>query len=226
MTDERDIARSPAGGASPESEPAPANAGTSRREPETRPAGRRRGWLLLAAGAALVAVALGIVVYQLWPDISYSLGLVDDSWPYPSRFVGTLEADEIPQGKRVVIPKIGVDAQVAGGNPDVALSQGVYHHAETAEPGEGDNVALAGHRSRQAFVLLYQLDPGDPVSLWWDGEEHTYRVTRIYTVTPDDESVLAGADEERLTLYTCLPRFLGNERTVVEAEVAEEPAAP
>jgi LPXTG-site transpeptidase (sortase) family protein len=226
MTRQRDIDATPADGAGTESVSTTTEADAPGGQPAARPATRRRGWLLLAGGAALVAVALGIVLYQLWPDISYSLGLVDDSWPYASRFVGTLEADEIPKGKRIVIPKIGVDAQVAGGNADVALSQGVYHHVETAEPGEGDNVALAGHRSRQAFVLLYQLDPGDPVSLWWDGEEHTYRVTRIYTVTPDDQSVLAGTDEERLTLYTCLPRFLGNERTVVEAEVAEEPAQP
>ena len=182
---------------------------------------RRRGWLLVGGGVALIAIALGIVLYQLWPDISYTLGLVDDSWPYASRFAGELGSDDVPQGDRIVIPKIGVDAQVFGGNPDVALSRGIYHHVETAEPGQGDNVALAGHRNREAFVLLYQLDPGDPVSLWWRGEEHTYRVTRVYEVTPDDGSVLESAEEEQLTLYTCLPRFLGNKRTVVEAAVAE-----
>jgi sortase A len=186
---------------------------------------RRRGWLLLAGGAALIAVALGIVLYQLWPDISYNLGLIDASWPYASRFAEESSAEDVPKGDRIVIPKIGVDAQVSGGNSAVALSQGVYHHSETAEPGEGDNVALAGHRERETFVLLYQLDPGDPVSLWWNGEEHTYRVTRVYEVTPDDGSVLASSDEEQLTMYTCLPRFLGNKRTVVEAEPAEPESA-
>ena len=154
---------------------------------------RRRGWLLLGSGAALVVLAIGIVVYQMWPDISYSLGLTEEAWPYSSAFgEGTNQPDEttIPKGNRIVIPKIRVDAQISGGNTDVALSQGVYHHVETAEPGEGDNITLAGHRNRETFVLLYQLRSGDPVSVWWGGEEHTYRVTKVYTVTPDDGSVL------------------------------------
>ena len=173
----------------------------------TRPSPRHRGWLLVGGGAALIAIALGIVLYQLWPDISYGLGLVDESWPYASGFGGALDSSNIPQGNRIVIPKIGVDAQISGGDSDVALSLGVYHHAETAEPGEGDNVTLAGHRNRETFVLLYQLDPGDPISVWWGGEEHTYRVTRVYEVTPDDGSVLENADDEQLTLYTCLPQI-------------------
>jgi len=191
---------------------------------ETPVRSRKRGWLLLGGGMALVALAIGIVVYQLWPDISYNLGLTEEAWPYSSAFgEGSNQPEEItiPKGDRIVIPKIGVDAQVSGGNSDVALSQGVYHHIETAEPGQGDNITLAGHRARETFVLLYQLRAGDPISLWWSGEEYTYRVTKVYTVTPDDSSVLESTDEERLTLYTCLPRFLGNERTVVEAEVAE-----
>jgi LPXTG-site transpeptidase (sortase) family protein len=187
---------------------------------------RRRGYLMLVLGGALVIGAIGIVAWQLWPDISYNLGLVEEEWPYPSAYAGAeLSGDKIPQGVRVVIPKIGVDAQVMEGNPDVALAEGVYHHPDTAEPGEGDNIALAGHRNREAFVLLYQLREGDPVSLWWNGEEHLYRVTRNpYDVLPDNEEVLAPSDDELLTLYTCRPRFVGDKRTVVEAEpiAAEE----
>jgi LPXTG-site transpeptidase (sortase) family protein len=175
---------------------------------------------MLALGVGLIALALGVVAYQLWPDISYTLGLVDDAWPYPTALSGAEELGEpIPQGVRVVIPKIGVDAQVMEGDPDVALAEGVYHHPDTAEPGEEGNIALAGHRNREAFVLLYQLREGDPISLWWNGEEHLYRVTRNpYDVLPDNEQVLAPNDEEMLTLYTCRPRFVGNKRTVVEAE--------
>jgi LPXTG-site transpeptidase (sortase) family protein len=180
---------------------------------------RAKGYLMLALGAVLVIGALGIVAWQLWPDISYNLGLVEEEWPYPTAYDASNLGEPIPQGVRVVIPKIGVDAQVMEGNPDVALAEGVYHHPDTAEPGEGDNIALAGHRNREAFVLLYQLREGDPISLWWNGEEHLYRVTRgPYDVLPDNEQVLAPADEEVLTLYTCRPRFVGNKRTVVEAE--------
>jgi sortase A len=152
------------------------------------------------------------------------MGLMDESWPYTSAFGEGLEQPDettLPKGNRIVIPKISVDAQISGGDPDVALSQGVYHHVETAEPGQGDNIALAGHRERETFVLLYQLEKNDPVSVWWCGEEHTYRVTRVYEVLPDDPTVLQSTDEEQLTLYTCLPRFFGNKRTVVDAELVQ-----
>jgi LPXTG-site transpeptidase (sortase) family protein len=184
-----------------------------------------RSRVLLGVGIALIAISLGIVLYQTWPDLSYELGLVDETWPYTSAFGESVAKQPteitLPKGNRIVIPVIGVDAPISGGDSETALSQGVYHHAETAEPGQGDNIALAGHRNRDVFALLYRLSPEDPVSVWWGGEEYTYRVTRIYEVDPDDSSVLAASDEEVLTLYTCLPRFLGNKRTVVEAAPAE-----
>lgn len=203
----------------------PTDVGVANDPSDSTPPTRTRSKILLLAGVALIAAAIGIVLYQTWPDLSYQLGLVDETWPYTSAFgEGAAQQPDqttLPKGDRIVIPGIGVDAQISGGDSNSALAQGVYHHAETAAPGEGNNVALAGHRDRDVFALLYRLDIDDPVSVWWGGEEYTYRVTSIYDVTPDDTSVLASTDEERLTLYTCLPRFMGNKRTVVEAEPAD-----
>ena len=127
----------------------------------------------------------------------------------------------MPKGARLVIPDISVDAQILEGGSDRALDVGVYHHVETADPGEGDNVAIAGHRVRRAFTLLHRLSPGDPVIVYWNGVEHDYRVARVFDVGPDDTSILEPSETEQLTLYTCRPRFLGDRRTVVVAEPAE-----
>lgn len=185
-----------------------------------RESGPRVRWALLV-GALLVLIGLGTLAYQGWPELAYELGLIDTRCPYPSALVpaqdGPPVATAVPPGKRLVIPAIGVDVQVLDGNEDRALDLGVYHHAETAAPGEGDNIAIAGHRVRRAFTLLHRLEPGDPVLLYWGGTEYAYQVSRVFEIGLEETTILDPAPSERLTLYTCTPRFLGNRRTVVIA---------
>ncbi len=172
-------------------------------------------------GAVLILAGIGTALYNLWPDIGYKTELIGDSWPYPSSLAPpTTEptSDSIPEDDRLVIPSIAVDVPIFEGDPDAALEAGVYRHTETAAPGDGLNVTIAGHRKARAFALLTYLAPGDAVIVYWNGKEHDYRVARVYEVGPDDSSVLSRGSAERLTLYTCTPRFLGNRRTVVEAE--------
>lgn len=115
-----------------------------------------------------------------------------------------------------------MDVAVYEGDEDTALRLGVYHHEQTATPGEPGNVAIAGHRNRRQFALLHALGPGDVVIVYWDGTEYDYRVRETFTVKPDDDQVLVRDGENRLTLYTCRPRFLGDSRTVVIAEPAAQ----
>lgn len=177
------------------------------------------GSVLAAFAVVLALAAVGLAVWQLWPETSWLLGLTRESWPYASSAPEALVAaeDRVPTGMRLVIPRIGVDVPIGEGDPERALTLGVYHHPETGEPGLSDSIVLAGHRNRRALALLSRLDPGDPVLVYWDGTEHIYRVDRSYVAWPDDPRVLAPADAEELRLYTCLPRFLGNKRTVVVA---------
>lgn len=187
--------------------------------------GRSARWYYLV-GTVLILVGIGTVLYQMWPDIAFRLGLLEPAYPYACALpeapdTGAL-TERIPRDLRLVIPKIAVDQQVLEGDSEQALEDGVYHHVETAAPGEGDNVAIAGHRVRRAFTLLHRLEVGDPIILYWNGTEHDYRVERVFTVGPDDTSILEPADSEQLTLYTCRPRFLGSTRTVVVALPSEE----
>jgi len=179
--------------------------------------------MLAALAAILVAAAVALAVWQLWPETRWALGLVDESWPYRSSLSSGRPSgsDHAPEGSRLVIPRIEVDVPILEGDPDRALSLGVYHHIETGDPGDADSIVLAGHRNRRALALLSRLDPGDPVLVYWKGSEHVYRVDRTFVVTPDDTRVLDPSSVEELRMYTCLPRFLGNKRTVVVATPSE-----
>lgn len=193
--------------------------------------------LLVVVGGLLIAAGLGVALYNLWPDITFSLGMVEQRYPYHTVLLdeaetsgtptangarerplaATPESDTPPTGRRVVIPALGVDAAVYDGDSADALARGVYVYADSALPGDEGNVVVAGHRTARQFALLHRLEPGDLVILYWDGAEHDYVVERIFEVLPDQTDVLDVGTEELLTLYTCVPRFLGNRRTVVVA---------
>jgi LPXTG-site transpeptidase (sortase) family protein len=149
---------------------------------------------LILLGALLLLAAVGVVVYNLWP-----------------------ETTTLPEGRRLVVPKIGVDVRVYEGDADTALDLGVYRYPQTGVPGEAANMAVAGHRMAERFALLHVLKRGDEVIVYWDGVEHDYRVESVGEVTAQDDSILARGRTERLTLYTCTPRWLGDRRTVIVA---------
>lgn len=198
---------------------------TAANDSQPKPSGLRARWAHLV-GVTLVLVGIGVFAYQVWPEVAYQLGLVDSGYPYPCAFAtaegATPLSDRIPRGARLVIPSIGVDAQVYEGDYDRALERGVYHHTETADPGEGSNVTIAGHRVRRAFTLLHRLRAGDSIILYWNGVEHDYRVVRTVEIEANDTSILEPTDAEQLTLYTCTPRFLGDKRTALVAVPVSE----
>lgn len=181
---------------------------------------RRWGKALTILGAVLILAGIGTALWRFWPDLTYSVGLVDDRYPYPSDLMKAGESavsETLPAGDRVVIPKIGADVAVSDDNQWQALHDGAYRHVETEMPGRGGTTTLAGHRSAGKFALLSRLAPGDVVIVYSDGVEYDYEVATVWTTAPDDAEPLQDVGYERLVLYTCVPRYLGNERTIVEA---------
>lgn len=181
---------------------------------------RRWGKALMILGAVLILAGVGTALWRFWPDLTYSVGLIDDRYPYPSKLLRGGEApvdDELPPDTRVVIPAIGADVTVSDDNQWQALRDGAYRHIETQMPGEGGTTTLAGHRDAGKFALLSRLKPGDFVLLYWEGVEYDYEVVSVWTTSPDDVEPLENVGYERLVLYTCVSRYLGNERTIVEA---------
>lgn len=138
----------------------------------------------------------------------------------------------------VVVPKIGANAPVV---PNVnaadeeayldALYDGVAHVEGTAFPGEGSHIFLFAHSTdyvwnvgsyNAVFYLLYKLEEGDEVNLFYNGTRHVYNVTGSKVVDPSEvEYITRKTDREFLTLQTCWPPGTTLKRLLVFAEKQE-----
>ncbi len=130
--------------------------------------------------------------------------------------------------ERVVIPSIGVDSKVVEVGWDVQEQNGqqvaiwqvakyaVGQHRGSANPGEGNNIVLAGHVGGygKVFKDLFYVKPGDQIVLFSKGQEYLYTVQENFLVTeegvPAEEraknaNLIAPTDAEVVTLVTCWP---------------------
>lgn len=135
----------------------------------------------------------------------------------------------------LVIPKIGANAPVI---PNVnaadreeyleALKSGVAHAQGTAFPGEGGHMFLFAHSTdslwnvgtyNAVFYLLYKLEEGDEINLFYEGQRYIYRVTGKQIIDPSEvEYLTRKTDKEFLTLQTCWPPGTTLKRQLVFAE--------
>lgn len=139
----------------------------------------------------------------------------------------------------IVIPKIAANANVI---PNVnpanereylkALKQGVAHTLGTSYPGDGGHIFLFAHSTdyfwnvgtyNAVFYLLYKLQVGDEVDMFYKGKRYLYKVESTKIVNPSEVQYLTRkTDYELLTMQTCWPpgttlkRLLVFARRVVE----------
>ncbi len=138
----------------------------------------------------------------------------------------------------IVIPKIAANVKVL---PDVRvekesdyseiLKQGVAHAAGTAYPGENGHVYLFAHSTdywwnvgqyNAVFYLLYKLETGDEVDVFYKGNRYVYKVIGQKVVDPKNvEYLTRTSDTEFLTLQTCWPPGTTLKRLLVFAVPAE-----
>ncbi len=122
----------------------------------------------------------------------------------------------------IVIPKIGANAKVLA-NIDAsdekiyleALKKGVAHAAGTAFPGEGSHIFLFAHSTdyfwnvglyNAVFYLLYKLEKGDDIDIFYQGKRYLYQVIGKNIVNPNQvEYLTRKSNKEFLTLQTCWP---------------------
>lgn len=140
-------------------------------------------------------------------------------------------SDTIPEENRVVIPKIGVNAEILKGSSIAVLSQheGVWHDPSTKTPDEGGNMVLSGHRFQYLppnLVTLYNLDKvevGDSMIVYWEGKEYDYKVTETKVVEPTDVWIKDSHEgKTELTIYTCTPLWSNSHRLVVVGELLDD----
>ncbi len=164
-------------------------------------------WVRVVA-AGLVLVGAGAVSYGLYLPAKAALAqvLLERAWacsgdaatrPWPW-------ARTWPVG-RLRVPRLDVDLIVLEGAEGAALAFAPGHVEGTAAPGEGSNVAIAGHRDT-VFRFLGRLRLGDEV--WLDapdGRRRRYIVDRTAVVHESETAVLAPSMDAVLTLVTCYP---------------------
>ncbi len=102
------------------------------------------------------------------------------------------------------IPAIGLTVKVYQGTDRAALRKGAGHFAETSL--WDGNVCLAGHNRGDAnyFGKLHTLKTGNIIIYTTKLGTRSYTVRSVSKVLYTDTSGTSGADENCLTLYTCV----------------------
>jgi len=125
----------------------------------------------------------------------------------------------VQQAVRIQIPTINVDAPVVQGDGWEQLKKGVAQHIGTPDPGENGNIVLSAHDDifGEIFRNLDRLQPGDTVVLSTNQRHYTYIVTGTQIVEPTRVDVMNPTPNAVVTLISCYPYLIDNQRIVVSA---------
>jgi sortase A len=125
------------------------------------------------------------------------------------------------QATRLQIPAINVDAQVVQGDSWDQLKKGVGQHLGTANPGERGNLVLSAHNDifGEIFRHLDQLQAGDEIIVSAGSQRYRYVVTQRRVIAPTQVDVLLPTHDPTVTLISCYPYLVDNQRIVVSAEL-------
>jgi LPXTG-site transpeptidase (sortase) family protein len=136
-----------------------------------------------------------------------------------------------PPGRplQLTIPSIRVDTPVVELHttigPNGALEWDTVpfvagHYSTSGLAGAPTNVVLSGHVMTtdrgNVFRDLYRVRPGEPLIVWTEQGQFTYRVVDVRLARPNDLSLVAPTTSPRLTLITCAGQFDYRTQTFTE----------
>jgi sortase A len=141
------------------------------------------------------------------------------------KLAGAFE-DEVATGEpigTILIPRIDLDAVVVQGTDTASLQKGPGHYPDTALPGQGKTIGIAGHRTTYLapFRHIDQIEAGDDVVLEVPYGDFAYRVTKTEIVDPEDVDIVDNVGFERLVLTACHPLYSAAERYAIFAHLVE-----
>jgi sortase A len=122
---------------------------------------------------------------------------------------------------RLRIPDLDVEQVFVEGVGSGSLARAPGHYEDTPLPGQRGTVGIAGHRTTYSapFRDIDQLADGQAILVEMPYGRFAYRVTGSTVVPPDQISVLARVDHDRLALTSCDPPFSDSQRIVVFARL-------
>jgi sortase A len=145
------------------------------------------------------------------------------------RFLARIDQQRVGTGAAIGtirIAKIGASFDVVQGTDTASLEKGPGHYPQTAFPGLGETVAIAGHRTTYLapFRNINSLNAGDKIVLTMPYARFTYIVEYHKIVLPTALWVIKNVGYERLVLSACNPLYSAAQRIIVFARLqAEQP---
>jgi sortase A len=141
-------------------------------------------------------------------------------------YLARAEARRIATGAaigKIEIGKIGASFDVVQGTDTSSLEKGPGHYPQTAFPGLGQTVAIAGHRTTYLapFRKINDLRPGDKIVLKMPYAQFTYSVQFTKIVVPTALWVIHNVGYDRLVLSACNPLYSAAQRIIVFARLQE-----
>jgi sortase A len=123
------------------------------------------------------------------------------------------------------IPAINVAQVIVQGDGWEQLKKGIGQHVGSVNPGQNGNLVLSGHDDiyGEVFRHLDQLKQGDEILIRTSQQEYIYLVDRWQIVNPTDLAALSSTQEPTLTLISCYPYMVDNQRIVVVAHLQTSP---
>ena len=142
--------------------------------------------------------------------------LVDESKPGDA--LGRIEAPGMD----------GLNMVFVQGTDEASLELGPGHYPETAMPGQGKTVAIAGHRTTYLapFRHIDSLSPGDRITLKMPYGTFIYSVQKSEIVDPSDVGVIHETGYERLVLSACHPLYSASQRYIIYARLVHTEPGP
>lgn len=123
---------------------------------------------------------------------------------------------------RLRIPEMGLSTiLVEGTDRWSSLSKGPGRYGNTAFPGSGATVGVAGHRTTFSapFRNIDSLRKGDTVSLKMPYGTFIYKVRAHKIVKSNDWSIIKPVGHEQLVMSACHPLYSASQRWVVFADL-------
>ncbi len=140
--------------------------------------------------------------------------------------LAALYAKRVTDGEgigKIKIADIDVDAVVVEGTDSAALQKGPGRYPDTAFPGQGKTIGIAGHRTTYLapFRHIDGIEDGDEIVLEMPYGTFTYTVEKHEIVDPSQVEIVDNVGYERLVLTACHPLYSAAQRWAVFAKLSE-----
>ncbi len=134
--------------------------------------------------------------------------------------------EQLPEGGafgRLKIERLDLDIVVVKGTSRSDLIKGPGWITWTDLPGPTGNCGISGHRTTYLapFRRLDRMKPGDTIEFYSPYRRYTYKVRKLFAVTPDKVEVVAHTEQPMLTLTACHPPYSARQRLICQSDLVE-----